>query len=347
MHCHDQNSFWSDMGENMAGLPLIRLNTAMVVVVELEKRGFSADAVLEKSGLTRTAMDNPDTFIHATVMYRFLEEAAAATDDSLFFAKLAEGIDVTNWLNLQKNGGALTTVGSLLTAFAVAATEHSSSIQHSLVVHGKNASFEGSRSFETPFTPGQIDAYFATLAVSTIRRAVGPVWKADDVLIAVSDPKAIPQIFYGVTALKGGNKGYRVNFPSIWLNEPFSPPAFVKKVDEENDARLASGSITAAVRQAVRPYIGEFDLSSKRVAEICGMPHRTLSRKLAAEDQTIGNVLDQMKCDAACHALTDTSQKVTDVADAVGYSDPTSFARAFKRWTGKSPQSFRTAGARR
>jgi AraC-like DNA-binding protein len=68
---------------------------------------------------------------------------------------------------------------------------------------------------------------------------------------------------------------------------------------------------------------------------------RTLQRQLRGTGQTYAGILQQARCQAAEQMLTESALKISDVARALGYSDPGHFARAFRRWTGLTPREFR------
>ncbi|MGV9009522.1 AraC family transcriptional regulator [Brevundimonas sp.] len=78
------------------------------------------------------------------------------------------------------------------------------------------------------------------------------------------------------------------------------------------------------------------------VAETLGIGRRTLSRRLSAEGVTFETVLDELRCKVAQHYLAEGRISVTETAYLVGFSDPSAFSRAFKRWTGKSPKNARS-----
>ncbi len=48
-----------------------------------------------------------------------------------------------------------------------------------------------------------------------------------------------------------------------------------------------------------------------------------------------------MKMEVAIDALLQADRSIDAIAASVGYSDPTAFSRAFKRWTGDSPRAYR------
>jgi AraC-like DNA-binding protein len=51
-------------------------------------------------------------------------------------------------------------------------------------------------------------------------------------------------------------------------------------------------------------------------------------------------VLAEVRFEAALRLMDDPSLRVIDVACELGYNDPSNFTRAFRRWTGVSPEGF-------
>jgi AraC-like DNA-binding protein len=72
---------------------------------------------------------------------------------------------------------------------------------------------------------------------------------------------------------------------------------------------------------------------------------QTLFRKLKLEEVTFEQVLDELRHKLALNYLNTHHASVKELARLVGYSDPASFSRAFKRWTGSSPRNYVPRGA--
>ncbi len=68
---------------------------------------------------------------------------------------------------------------------------------------------------------------------------------------------------------------------------------------------------------------------------------RSLQRKLAPSGTTFSEVLNQVRNEMACHYLNSTKHQVITIAYLLGFSDPSNFSRAFKRWNGESPYHYR------
>jgi AraC-like DNA-binding protein len=79
----------------------------------------------------------------------------------------------------------------------------------------------------------------------------------------------------------------------------------------------------------------------EQVALIMCVSPRSLQRWLNQEGVSYSDLVDHCRCNAACEFLEHTQQSVYDIAVALGYSDPSSFARAFRRWTGTTPRAYR------
>jgi AraC-like DNA-binding protein len=77
------------------------------------------------------------------------------------------------------------------------------------------------------------------------------------------------------------------------------------------------------------------------VADSMKISRQTLYRALKYEGVTFEQVLDQLRHRLALEYLRGKKTTVNETAYLVGFSDPASFSRAFKRWTGKSPSEVR------
>ena len=74
------------------------------------------------------------------------------------------------------------------------------------------------------------------------------------------------------------------------------------------------------------------------------VPLRTLQRRLADEQITFTELLDAGRKDQALRMLGLKHVSMADIAYGLGYNEQSSFNRAFKRWTGKTPRAWMTQG---
>ncbi len=88
-------------------------------------------------------------------------------------------------------------------------------------------------------------------------------------------------------------------------------------------------------------YRAQADTSLESAARSLRLTPRSLQRKLAAEGGSHRDLLDQVRRALALAYLRDEGRSVTEVAELLGFSDPSTFHRAFRRWTGHAPHEYR------
>jgi AraC-like DNA-binding protein len=93
------------------------------------------------------------------------------------------------------------------------------------------------------------------------------------------------------------------------------------------------------VRQAV------LDRSSnvKTVSRQLGLGSRTLQRKLRVEGTTYQRLLGRIREDLAKEYLQDGHRSMSEIADLLGFAQPSEFHRAFRQWTGTTPGQYRSS----
>lgn len=81
--------------------------------------------------------------------------------------------------------------------------------------------------------------------------------------------------------------------------------------------------------------------TQRSVASALNMSVRTLQRRLQAADTSCRSVVEETRRDLAGEYIRQSNLSVQAIADLLGFSDPTSPSRSFRRWTGRSPGDFR------
>lgn len=102
-----------------------------------------------------------------------------------------------------------------------------------------------------------------------------------------------------------------------------------------------SNSTRARVESSLIPMLHTGEVKMEIVADELGMSRPTLFRRLKAEGTSFEKVLDDLRRQMALNYLSGQRVSVSETAYLVGFSDPASFSRAFKRWTGASPRAAR------
>jgi AraC-like DNA-binding protein len=115
------------------------------------------------------------------------------------------------------------------------------------------------------------------------------------------------------------------------------------------DAMLANLEAPDKLPIRVREYIMAHEqpgaVSAAMLAEAFQLTERALRRRLLELGTGLREILDETLHDMARHALEERGVSIQEISFRLGYSEPSAFHRAFKRWTGMTPAEFRS-GAR-
>ena len=121
-------------------------------------------------------------------------------------------------------------------------------------------------------------------------------------------------------------------------------------LDEHVEGILAKlpreDDVLGVVRGAIRKLVGvrgerPVEPTIAAVAKITGLGVRTLQRRLVTRGVTFRQLVDDVRREIAVSELERGGASIAEVAFALGFSSPSAFHPAFRRWTGRSPGSAR------
>jgi AraC-like DNA-binding protein len=105
-------------------------------------------------------------------------------------------------------------------------------------------------------------------------------------------------------------------------------------------ARLERSRLSSRVQQALLDALPDGPPSKPRIARALGMSARNLQRHLAAEGTSFKELLNEARVSLARSYVDEGRLSVTEIAFILGFADTSTFSRAFKRWTGRSPREY-------
>lgn len=135
-------------------------------------------------------------------------------------------------------------------------------------------------------------------------------------------------------------------FDSAWLDHK-SPransvthAAMIKLCDELLEERRRQLGLAGRVRNSILMRLPS-PIDADAVASDLNMSPRTLRRKLSKEKITFRNLVDELRMNLAIRYLRESCLTVDEISHAVGYSEPSGFRRAFRRWFRTTPELYR------
>lgn len=132
-----------------------------------------------------------------------------------------------------------------------------------------------------------------------------------------------------------------------WLTQEFDSHSgyvfglFTERAEALLAALAADETLTGRIEALLLPDLHKGEISVEAVATGLGMSRQTLYRRLKAEGTTFAAVHDGLRRRMAADYLAARKVSVNETAYLVGFSEASSFVRAFRRWTGQTPAEFR------
>lgn len=116
---------------------------------------------------------------------------------------------------------------------------------------------------------------------------------------------------------------------------------FDRHLEQQLAANTQDIGLELRVRRAVANVLSEGVPTVSTIASELAMSARTLQRRLAEQGHSFQTVVDTARKDLARRLLAETDYSLAEVAFLTGFKEQSSFTRAFKRWAGQTPRSYR------
>ncbi len=125
-------------------------------------------------------------------------------------------------------------------------------------------------------------------------------------------------------------------------------PAANAELARQNDhvvmsllAQMDRQDVVTQVRASFFDLLPSGDCNKEKVARRLNMGERTLQGKLSERDTSYRILLNETRRELAEQYISQGLRSVSEVAYLLGFSDYSSFSRAFRAWTGSSPSEYR------
>jgi AraC-like DNA-binding protein len=314
----------------------------------LAERGVDPAAILAATGLDPARFADPDLRIPYATGGALLARCAAATRMPHFGLLVGARFDLAMLGVLGQLIGNSPTVGDALQQLVRHLHLHDRGAVAFTLDLGRAQTALGYAVYRSD-TPGIAEVYDLALSVgaSIVRALCGGSWRPDLVTLAHRAPAdTAPYRRHFGAPVQFDAPHSELVFPSRWLDGRVSDATLPARVAAERVAKAQERRerLGERVHRIVRGLLVSGDLSSPRVAAIVGMHERVLRRRLHEEGTSLVAIVDRARLEGARALLDETELPLPDIAAALAYSDATAFSRAFRRWTGTTPNAWRSRG---
>ncbi|MGC8121024.1 AraC family transcriptional regulator [Marinobacter sp. VGCF2001] len=143
-----------------------------------------------------------------------------------------------------------------------------------------------------------------------------------------------------------GAEENQLYFPAELLSHasPHAEPellALHERFASEQVARLEKKDIVGQVERIIAELLDSGEVTLDAVAERLGIKPRTLRTRLTEAETSFNQVLADFRYRLARQLLATTDESIDEIVYLTGFSEPSTFYRAFKRWSGMTPIEYR------
>lgn len=326
----------------------VRVGPMVNIARVLSELGEQPDIIFQRAGLSADLYSDPDNRVTYLPSGRLFAECASATGCD-YFGLLVGQASQPSHLGL---------AGFLLRSAETVGDALESFVEY-LDLHDEGGTPELNRDGEYSLLsfhvhqPGvdavdQIYDLCAAVMHNIMKSLCGDEWTATEVMLPRRRPTdTVPYRRLFKTVVLFDTDICAVSFPSDLLDRvsPSADSLLHRHLVQEARARhrMQEKKIRDVLPAVIRHGLLTESFSAKEIAEMLGLGERTFHRRLKAADTNFRKELDQERKTVSLQLLECTSLPVGSIAQSLGYADTSSFNRAFRRWTGRSPTAWRNS----
>jgi AraC-like DNA-binding protein len=308
-----------------------------------------------QEGVAPVALADPRARVRHAAFVRLIEQLEKQESLPGLGLRAGDQLEVNE---LGVFGHALRSCGTLRTAIAWASRYvrlvHGS-LEFQLLEDGQLARWE-LRVIDHVPQPAALNEFWLAAALSIATQLTGVRPQAQEVHFkhaSVPYPLAYKRAF-GQAVLRFGERRNALVFPRACLDSPvvLAHPTLLRACEAQADALLEdlyrSEGTRGRVRQLLLARLNQTQPSFGELAQELALNRSTLRARLRAEGTTYSEILQEVRFGLAEQYLTDLRLGMAEISALIGFSQVSTFYRAFRRWQpDTTPREFRELLARR
>jgi AraC-like DNA-binding protein len=312
-----------------------------------KQAGLEVASLLMEYGVTEEAMADPDTRLPRLLGVAIMRHVIRELNDPLLGLHAAERfslehLDVLGYL-AQQHPSALEALEACVGYARLVGDAYRLTIERENGLVTLTAWVEG----YTPQLPELAD-YLVACGHRGICELVGAA--IDPVRVEIARPKpvaVVPYWRYFRAPVIFGVRRSAIVYPEGPLRalRPRSDARLAQLLSQEAQARLMSLTPATSICEKVRArLLAQLEDGPANFAELARglwMSERTLRRRLEASGCSYRELLNEVRRDLALSLAESGDLRVADLALRLGFTNPTAFARTFRRWTGVNPSRYK------
>ena len=333
---------------SISGKPTAHAGFMLAVLRIAENAGIDTRPILRANGLAPDIDRNADISVPVRTIRNLYRDIAAASGDPWFFWNHVQEVPLDRFGYYGHLAATAETVGD---AFASLSRNIGKLVSRSVVAiedAGPDITISYDVMDEGTAVSREISEAVVAFALLIVRTALGKDWCPKSIRFEHERPaslapyRAVCAVKYEfgapATALTFERSALAAAMPGANLYLQKAVESYVTDVIAR---RAGSSKIALDVRTEIAARIRQGAPTLQDTAISLGMSARTLQRRLRDADTTYSDVLEDLRRELADRMLDDGDMTISEIGYTLGYADISSFDRAYRNWTGRTPADIR------
>lgn len=314
------------------------------------RAGVRPEALSAAAGIDLATLCIPDAQMPFNSLIALYEQAAELTGDRAFGLRLGQESDHTKYDLLGYVVANSDTYDEALRHLVRYVQVWTNAVEFSLTTDGTEARL--AYLYRAGAVAAELRRQESEHMISTMlhvgRRITGVRWKPTAVCFEHAKPTAVgahKRIFQAPVHFGSARTELVFDARLLALPIPQADPALAELLRRNAQALLGpshdGNTMADAVRRAISETSGPGELTLVAIARKLGSGARTLQRRLHEEGCSFRELVHETRSTLAQNYLRKHDLAICEIAYLLGFSQPSAFHRAFHRWTGMTPRTFR------
>ncbi len=335
--------------QGSTGAPATVLASAATGVVDLiERNSGDPDSILGNARIRPHDLSSPYNELVLTQFCSLFEEAARQTGNSNFGLHFGKGFRPQHLGAIGYAAISSPTLASALHNMETYFPAHQGQSSFGLI-QDSDILWLSYRIFDPHIAERRQDAELSMgMFLNIFRHALGPDWSPMEIRFEHETPDGAQEherVFNAPVRFGRRTNAFAFRRRDLDARMPSQDPYLFSVIEPFLKSRFeltrSPEDFATKVRNQIKLHLGDVAPTIAEMASIFGMTDQSFHRQLREHGITFQDLVNAARKELALHYMDESDMPLTEVAHCLGYSELSAFSRAFRSWTGVSPQRYR------
>jgi len=328
--------------------PKVLASAANGVIEHIHRCGGNVDNIFSRANIRAKDLDSPFNELDLGGFCTLFEESAAETQNELFGLQFGANFQPKQLGAIGFAAISSPTLSAALRNMETYFPAHQGQSSFGLL-QSTDMLWLNYRILDSRIKHKRHDAELSMgMFLNVFRSALGKDWCPLEVCFehqAIGDPQSHESVFG--SSVKFGRRTNALAFRRSDLDammperDPYLYSVIESFFNSRSELSYDPTDFAALVRHRIKLQLSEQPLTANEIARILGLSGYSFQRQLKERGLSFRNLLKAAREEQALNYLQNMDLPLTEVAALLGYSELSAFSRAFRAWTGMSPQRYR------